>query len=269
MTPPPRTWTRYVAIGDSFTEGMSDEDPQRPGEYIGWADRLAVHLGEYASAQGTQLGYANLAVRGRLLADVVGAQLDSALTMEPDLVSMVGGGNDILRPSADIDGLARRLEEAVVRIRATGADVLLATPVDPADAPLVKATRGRVGAYSSFIWGIAQRHGAYVLDQWSLTALRDGRLWSDDRIHMTAEGHRRVALAALWTLGHETDESDWRTPLPAAAAVPRREAAAANARWAKQHLAPWVQRRLRGESSGDARQAKRPLVQPLVPPTES
>ena len=261
--PEPRLWTRYVAIGDSFTEGMSDPDPEIPGRYVGWADRLAVDLARYASDAGHQFGYANLAVRGRLLADIVGPQLEAALALEPDLVSIVGGGNDILRPSADVDALAGRLEDAVIRIRETGADVLMVTPFDPVGAPLVRATRGRAGAFAALVWGIAQRHGARVLDQWSLVALRDWRMWADDRIHMTAEGHRRVALAALWTLGHATDESDWRTPLPAAAPVPRREALAGNARWAREYLAPWVQRRLRGESSGDLLTAKRPDVTPL------
>ena len=261
--PEPRVWTRYVAVGDSFTEGMSDPDPEIPDRYVGWADRLAVDLARYASDAGHQFGYANLAVRGRLLADIVGPQLDAALALEPDLVSIVGGGNDILRPSADVDALAGKLEDAVVRIRDTGADVLMVTPFDPVGAPLVRATRGRAGAFAALVWGIAQRHGARVLDQWSLVALRDWRMWADDRIHMTAEGHRRVALAALWTLGHATDESDWRTPLPAAAPVPRREALAGNARWAREYLAPWVQRRLRGESSGDLLTAKRPEVTPL------
>ncbi len=263
LPPTPRLWTRYVALGDSFTEGMSDADPDQPGRYLGWADRLAEHLAEKAFHEGQDFGYANLAVRGRLLRDVVGPQLDSALELAPDLVSIVGGGNDILRPRADIDALAATLEAAVVRLRATGADVLMVTAVDPADAPVVKATRGRVAAYTAFIWGIAQRHGCMVLDQWSLTALRDWRLWSEDRIHMTSEGHRRVALAAMYSLGHETDESDWRTPLPAGPVTGRRDAAAANARWAREYLAPWVQRRLRGQSSGDLVQAKRPLVTPL------
>ncbi len=262
---PPRVWTRYVALGDSFTEGMSDADPDVPGRYVGWADRLAGHLAEKAAESGQELGYANLAVRGRLLDDVVGSQLDSGLVLEPDLVSIVGGGNDILRPraDADVDALAAKLEQAVVRIRATGSDVLLATPVDPADAPVVRATRGRVAAYGCFIWSIAQRHGCLVLDQWGLPALRDWRMWADDRIHLTSEGHRRVALAALYSLGHESDVSDWRTPLAAIAPAARREAAAANARWAREYLGPWVRRRLRGQSSGDLLRAKRPLVTPL------
>ena len=260
---PGKVWTRYVAIGDSFTEGMSDPDPEHENRYVGWADRLAGHLAAIARKEGAEFSYANLAVRGRLLADVIGPQLDLALELRPDLVSMVGGGNDILRARADLDSIAARLEEAVLRIQAAGADVLLATPVDPADAPLIKRLRGRHAIHTANIFSIAQRHGCYVINQWGLTALRDWRLWADDRIHMTTEGHRRVALSALSALGHETDHADWATPLPARPPVGRREAAAANAAWAREHLAPWVQRRLRGQSSGDEVRAKRPDLTPV------
>lgn len=258
-----KVWTRYVAIGDSFTEGMSDADPDRRGHYVGWADRLAGHLAAIAREAGEDFSYANLAVRGRLLADVLGPQLDTALQLEPDLVSMVGGGNDILRAKADLDSIAARIEDAVLRLQAAGADVLLATPVDPADAPLIRRLRGRHAIHTANIFSIAQRHGCYVINQWGLTALRDWRLWAEDRIHMTSEGHRRVALSALSALGHETERADWATPLPPQAPVGRLEAATANAAWAREHLAPWVQRRLRGQSSGDAVIAKRPDLTPV------
>ena len=260
---PGRTWTRYVAIGDSFTEGMSDPDPVSPDAYIGWADRLAAHLATLAREAGHEFAYANLAVRGRLLADVIGPQLDAALDLGPDLVSMVGGGNDILRPRADLDAIATRLEEAVVRIQSTGADVLLATPTDPADAPVFRYLRGRHAIHSANIFSIAQQHGCYVINQWGMRALQDWRMWSDDRIHMTDEGHRRVALNALSALGHETDRAEWSTPLPPAPPVGRREAVTANVAWVRTHLAPWVQRRLRGESSGDTLTAKRPALRPV------
>jgi lysophospholipase L1-like esterase len=242
---------------------MSDPDPTTPDAYVGWADRLAAHLATIAREAGHEFWYANLAIRGRLLADVIGPQLDAALELEPDLVSMVGGGNDILRPKADLDAIARRLEEAVVRIQATGADVLLATPTDPAGAPVFRHLRGRHAIHSANIFSIAQQHGCYVINQWGMRALQDFRLWSEDRIHMTSEGHRRVALNALSALGHETDRAEWSTPLPPAAPVGRRAAATANAAWARTHLAPWVQRRLRGESSGDALTAKRPVLMPV------
>ena len=131
VRPQPRAWSRYVAVGDSFTEGTSDSDPEVPGAYVGWADRLAALL----SAHSEDFGYANLAVRGRKLADVAGPQLEAALAQPPDLVSIVGGGNDTLRPRADIDALAVRLDGAVAQIRTTGADVLMATPTDSVDRP--------------------------------------------------------------------------------------------------------------------------------------
>ena len=255
-----RVWTRYVAIGDSFTEGMSDVDPSRPNAYVGWADRLAHHLDAVAEAEHLPFGYANLAVRGRKLTDVVGDQLDVALTMSPDLVSVVGGGNDLLRPSVDLDALASRLEEAVVRIRNSGADVLLATPTDTRDAGLFKALRARHAVHSANIFTLAQRHGCHVLNLWGMPALRDWRMWSEDRIHLTSEGHRRVALAALTALGHDTDLADWATPLPAAERAARRRELLGHAAWARSHAAPWVQRRLRGESSGDGVVAKRPQL---------
>lgn len=260
VRPQARSWSRYVAIGDSFTEGMCDLDPQAPGHFVGWADRLAALLAPHTEQE---FGYANLAVRGRLLARIAGEQTQSALELAPDLVSIVGGGNDILRPRADLDALAAQLEDAVVRLRATGADVLMATPTDPRDAPVIKATRGRMAIYSAHIWKIAQRHGCYVLNQWSLDFLRDWRMWAQDRIHMTSEAHRRVALAAYTTLGHDPADADWAVPLPPEPAPGRLEVIRDNAQWARSHAGPWVARRFQGRSSGDAVLPKRPQVTPL------
>jgi lysophospholipase L1-like esterase len=262
----PAAYTRYVAIGDSFTEGMADPDPTHANRYVGWADRLAAHLAPMAgddSGGRAAFGYANLAIRGRLLADIAGPQVDRALALAPDLVSIVGGGNDILRPRADIDALAARLEDAVARLRASGADVLLSTPSDPRDAPLIKASRGRAATYTAHIWSIARRHDAHVIDLWGMAALRDWRLWAPDRIHLTPEGHRRVALNAFTALGFTAPDAGWAIPLPPAPAISRSEWARANARWAREYVAPWVQRRLRGQSSGDTITAKRPTVAPL------
>jgi lysophospholipase L1-like esterase len=266
VAPRTRAFTRYVAIGDSFTEGMADPDPGRANRYVGWADRLAVHLAGLARTAGERehpFGYANLAIRGRLLADIAGRQVDDALALSPDLVSIVGGGNDILRPRADIDALAARLEDAVSRLRASGADVLLATPSDPRDAPLIRASRGRAATYTSHIWSIARRHEAHVIDLWGMDAIRDWRMWAPDRIHLTPEGHRRVALNAFTALGFRAPDPGWDIPLPAAAPVSRADAARATAQWAREYVGPWVHRRLRGRSSGDAITAKRPLVTPI------
>ncbi len=265
MSAAPSRWTRYVAIGDSFTEGLNDDEPvdhpgvATPDRFSGWADRLAALLAVDAETAGESFSYANLAVRGRLLADIAGPQVDAALALEPDLVSVVGGGNDILRPRADVDALSARLEAAVARIRATGADVLLFTPVDPRDAPVIRHTRGRAAVYAANLGTIARSHGAHLVDQWGLRVLRDGRLWSGDRIHLTTEGHTRVAAEAYATLTGTTDLADapWRAPL-GEDLPPFELGLRANAAWAREHAGPWVRRRVRGRSSGDAVQPKRP-----------
>ncbi|MDQ2624953.1 MAG: SGNH/GDSL hydrolase family protein, partial [Actinomycetota bacterium] len=185
-----------------------------------------------------------------------------ALRMRPDLVSIVGGGNDMLRPAVDVDVLARNLEAAVVRARAAGADVLLATGMDAKDSPVVRRTRSRVGVFNAHIWSMARRHGAFVLDVWGMRSLRDWRLWAPDRIPLNAEGHARVAQGALVALGLAVDPG-WDEPLPPPRSMTPLEAARWNAEWARDWAVPWATRRLRRRSSGDAITAKRPEASPF------
>ena len=187
-------------------------------------------------------------------------QLPVALDAQPDLVSLVAGGNDLLRPGGDPDALAAALEGAVVRLRAAGADVLLATGVDPRQTPIIRRIRGRVAVFNAHVWSIAERHGAAVLDQWGAAWLQDPRMWDTDRIHLTAEGHRRIALAAADALGVPVGaDEDWRTPLTPTPPRPLAVAVAEEAAWVRGFVAPWVGRRLRGRSSGDGRAPKRPV----------
>ncbi len=274
----PRTapWRRYVATGDSFTEGLWDVPGGAPPEQSngedgtapcrGWADLLAEHLAVRLDDTSTEpLRYANLAIRGRLLTPIVREQVPAALRMNPDLVSVIGGGNDLLRPGADPDELSALLEEAVVRIQATGAQVLLATGMDTRDSPVVRHTRTRTGIFNANIWTIARRHGVPVVDVWGMRSLKDWRMWAPDRIHLTTEGHRRVAQAALVALGLEPDDERWDDPLAPLPPLPRGAQVRADAQWLRDHAYPWATRRLHGRSSGDERVAKRPRLEPVGP----
>lgn len=263
--PAPGPWASYVAIGDSFTEGLWDREPGEADQCRGWADLLARSLSHRRIDAGKDpLLYANLAIRGKQLRSILDHQLPAALAMSPDLVSIIGGGNDILRPSVDIDRLARSIEDAVVQIRATGADVLLGTGFDTSESPLVGMTRGRAGILNSHLWSIAHRHGAYVLDLWGMRSLHDWRMWADDRIHLTTDGHRRVSQAALVGLGQATDDAAWDDPLTPLPPVARIEWVRENAHWLREHVGPWASRRLRRQSSGDSRSAKYPELVPVV-----
>lgn len=262
MQPPIRS---YAALGDSFTEGLADAGPG--GGYRGWADRFAEHL-----AQGCPgLCYANLAVRGKLLGQVVDQQLPVAVAMAPDLVSLAAGGNDLLRPGADPDRLALVFDDAVARLREAGSQVLILTGFDPRTFPVIRWIRGRVAIYNMHLRAIADRRGCMVVDLWSMPVLCDPRAWSDDRLHLTAEGHIRVALRACEAVGL-APARDWREPLPIQGAAPPPAVAGwlaarqVDARWARRYAMPWVQRRLRRVSSGDSLLPKRAELLPLDDP---
>ena len=254
----------FVALGDSFTEGLDDLTATAES-YRGWADRFAERLAERQPG----LRYANLAVRGKTLRQVADEQVPQAIALRPDLVSIAAGGNDMLRPSADPDLLAESFEAAVRRLRQAGGPVLIFTGFDPR-FPVLRLIRGKVAAYNMHLRSIADRHQCQLVDLWSMTVLRDPQAWSADRLHLTAEGHRRVALRACEVLGVPVTD-DWRAPWPAAAAVagsPARTWLAArrmDARWARRHAVPWVSRRIRGVSSGDGIAPKRPQLLPLGP----
>lgn len=247
-------WRRYVAVGDSFTEGLEDPVPGRAEAFAGWADRLAVALdGAFPGIE-----YANLAIRGKVLAQVVEEQLPVALSMAPDLVSFMAGANDLLRPRVDVDELARRLEAAVVKLRARGTDVLLVTHTDPADAAFFGRLRGRYAVFTHHLRAVAARQGCLVVDLWGMPDFRDARMWAPDRLHMSTHGHRLLAHTAAATLGLPVPPVPSLEPRPVHEQLSRLGRRRRNAAWVTGHLAPWVLRRVTGKSSGDLLTAKRP-----------
>ncbi|WP_122261808.1 SGNH/GDSL hydrolase family protein [Ornithinimicrobium cerasi] len=258
-----KVWERFVALGDSFTEGLSDPHPDEEDRYVGWADRVAATLAMHNSVRGRPFAYANLAIRGRLIDDVVVEQLGPALEMAPDLVSICAGGNDLLQSRTSVAHVVERVEDMVVRIRATGADVLLVTAPDVSWVSMVSRVHPRLVEYTAHAWALAQRTGCLVVDIFTLPSLRDPRMYHPDRIHLSSEGHARVAAQALWTLGlTPTGPGDWREPLGALPALSRREALLADRAWAVDHLRPWLRRHRGGHGGGEGRTAKRPELLP-------
>jgi lysophospholipase L1-like esterase len=254
----------FVAIGDSFTEGLNDPDPG--GGWRGWADLVAGALA--ARRPGTlPFRYANLAVRGKLLGQVVAEQVPRAVELTPDLVSLAAGGNDILR-GHDVDELAASFDPAVAKLQAAGCRVLIFTGFDPRMFPVIRLLRGRIAAYNMHLRGIADSRGCDLVDLWSMRALKDTRAWSPDRLHLSTEGHRQVARRACEVLGIPAGEGGGVPPpgSPPAIRTGRMAWLAArrqDARWAREYAGPWVRRRLGGTSSGDGVLPKRPDLLPV------
>jgi len=249
-------WRRYVAIGDSFTEGVGDPEPALPGGLRGWADRVA----EVLAHRVDDFAYANLAVRGKLLDQIAADQADAALALGPDLITVSAGGNDILRPGTDPDEVAGRLDALIARLGRDGATVVVFTGPDIGMTPVMRAIRGKVAIFNEDVHAIAIERGALVADMWALRQLADPRMWSPDRLHFAPLGHHTIARAVLETLGVEHGlEALTVPPLPARS---WRAARSEDLHWTREHLLPWIGRRITGRSSGDGRSAKRPDLSP-------
>ncbi|MFD9328639.1 SGNH/GDSL hydrolase family protein [Streptomyces sp. NPDC060065] len=253
------TYTSLVAIGDSFTEGMSDLLPD--GSYRGWADLLAARM----AARTPGFRYANLAVRGKLIGQIVDEQVDVAAAMAPDVITLVGGLNDTLRPKVDMGRVRGLLEEAVERL-APACEQLVLMRSPGRNGPVFERFRPRVEELFTHIDDLAKRHGALVVDLYGAPSLGDPRMWDFDRLHLTGEGHRRVAEAVWQTLGYDPEDTDWQTPMPPTAPPGWISRRTTDARFARQHLLPWIGRRLTGRSSGDGLPAKRPELRPYEGP---
>ncbi|MER5184163.1 SGNH/GDSL hydrolase family protein [Streptomyces sp. NPDC002896] len=251
---------RYVALGDSQTEGLGDGDDTVG--LRGWADRLAEHLALHHPG----MLYANLAVRGRLARHVHSEQLAPALALRPDLATVVAGVNDLLRPRFDADEVAGHLEAMFAALTARGTRVATVTFPDVARiTPLARPLSPRVAALNDRIRQAALRHGVAVAETSHHPVVTDPRLWSTDRLHAGPLGHERIAAAVAHALDLPGSNDSWTHPLPPSTTpLPTRwRAVPAELRWAATFLGPWLGRRLRGRSSGDGRTAKRPNLLPV------
>ena len=251
---------RYVALGDSFTEGVGDEDATRPNGVRGWADRVAEQL----VLADPSWGYANLAIRGKKLHQVLGEQVDAAIAMNPTLVTLYAGGNDILRPKVDIDAIVSAYDAGIAKLRASGAAVLVFTGFDSGNSPVFGRTRGRTAIYNELVREAVDNNGAVLVDYWRMKNLQDERYWAVDRLHMSPAGHMLTAKKVLEVLrGTDAIAVPELDQLPARNRV---EQLRRDAQWAREYLGPWVSRRLRGVSSGDNLNPRYPhLIQPPLP----
>jgi lysophospholipase L1-like esterase len=249
-------YNRFVVCGDSYSEGMTDE--MVDGLYRGWADRVADGLAKKSPT----FTYANLAIRGKLLPQVIQDQVPIALTYVtgPDtLVSFHAGANDALRPGFDAALAKERYQGAVRKLAASGATIMLFTVLEDTgnSGRGSKLWQERFGAFNQGVREIAAEVGAIIVDANQERFFSDKRFLAFDRLHLNSMGHSRCADAVLEKLGYEFDPG-WRTPLPPATPTPWIKERAVGVMWFFVFALPWIIRRLRGRSSGDGRVCKYP-----------
>jgi lysophospholipase L1-like esterase len=253
-------YRRYVALGDSCAEGL--DDPYPDGKtYRGWTDLTAGAL----AAVTPSLEYANLAVRGRRLDQILAEQVPLAVAQRPDLVTLFGGGNDLLQ--SRWQDTARSLDTAVAALAEVARTVVLFTLPDIARLPGLRRLRPRVEQLNELVAATAARHGTLLVDVREDPFCDDERLYGADRLHLGALGHQRVAAHVLRALDVPADP-DWLTPLPPATREPLWRTASRHAAWVRHHVYPavhgTVRNRLIGRQPGDGFLPKRPELAPVT-----
>ncbi|MEV6569069.1 SGNH/GDSL hydrolase family protein [Streptomyces kronopolitis] len=183
---------RFVALGDSLTEGLGDPVPG--GGWRGWAALLAGTLGERPGA----VELVNLARSGAQSADVAERQLPVARELRPRFASLVVGANDTLRAAFAIERVAAALDRAHGALSADGAVVLTACLPDPGrmlglPGPLARPLARRMRAVNTVVHEVSTRYRGVHLHLAEHPWVTERASWSVDRLHPGERGHRLLA----------------------------------------------------------------------------
>jgi len=247
-------YTRFLVLGDSFSEGMSDEIIN--GNYRGWADRVADVLAQ----QRPDFKYANFAIRGKLVKQVLDDQLPLALPLiegPQTLVSFHAGANDALRPNFDRNVVRTAYVMAVTQLVQTGATVMLFTVLEK-NGNGGKASamwEERMSSFNSIVREVADKFNLLVMDASIDPESSNPNLLAFDRLHLNPTGHYRVAQAVLEKIGAPFDIT-WKESVINSTKKPRIIRKVLTVWWFISFALPWVWRRIRGRSSGDGRSGK-------------
>lgn len=242
----------YVALGDSLTEGLGDFDFELSRFGCGWADRLAELFARVAYEAGENFDYANLSLRGSSLYEILTAQLEDALKLKPDLVTIFAGSNDFMRPKSSHPQMRALLRGAIERLHAAGTNVLLVNTVNPVHLKLFRPLSYKARDMSELINSVGAEYEVPVLDLFEMNEFSNLEFWCEDMVHFSGHGHIRIANRAARMLGldHGFDELDideMKRPDRGPLAVTM---------WIIQHVVPYLVRRIRRRSSGDGLEPK-------------
>ena len=251
---------KYVAIGDSLSEGLGDWGFEHGREGCGWTDRLAGLLGQQAAIYGQDLEYANLAIRGSKMLEILTAQLEDALALKPDLVTIMAGSNDFMTREKNLPELERVFREGLELLLAAGCDVVVANTINPIHLRVFAKVAPKANRMSAMIERVAADLGIRVIDVHGIESFKDLCFWAEDMVHFSGHGHIKVANAAAAVLGvsHRMRESAHfeMTPPP--------RGFVDTVRWFWVWVLPFFERRIRGTSSGDGMQPKHLQLAPYA-----
>ena len=255
-----KPYRSYVAIGDSLSEGLGDFEFGLRRVHQGWTDRLAGLIGRETQDLGHDFHYANLAIRGSDLEKIVTSQLPEALRLQPDLVTVMAGSNDLMATLERLEVLRELLRDGVQQLLAAGCDVVLVNTINPLHLMVFRPMAHRAQRVTAMIESVAEELSVPVLDVFRIASLRDLCFWAEDMVHFSGHGHILIAnrAANLLALNYR-----FREKPPSEIGAPNR-GLLATLKWVQRDVVPFFDRKLKGRTSGDGMLPKLPLLEPFT-----
>ena len=246
----------YVALGDSLSEGLGDFGFAESRVHSGWADRLAMLLAREAKKHNHDFHYANMAIRGAKIADIMGIQLERTLAEKPDLVTVMAGQNDLLSSTENMPKLERQFREGIQKLKDAGCTVIVSNTINPIHLMVFRPLARLATVMTEMIERVAKELDVPVHDVHRIESLADVAYWAEDMVHFSGPGHIKVAneAAALLKLSYRLSELDDIEIAPPARGV------LGTSRWVAVHVLPFFWRRIRRVSSGDGLEPKLPTL---------
>ena len=233
----------------------------------GWTDRLAHLLATDAAERGDNFEYANIAIRGSKLEHIMEDQLEHALVLRPDLVTILAGSNNFFCNADTVIRLERIFRSGLQRLKIAGIHVVVANTINPCHLRFFDPVRPNAERMSRMIERVAGELGFDVIDVYGMSELEHLEFWHQDMVHFSEIGHTQIANAAAAILSTHARyttrdyKPSFATDRPLAETVT----------WFLRDVVPFIERRLRRTSSGVGIAAKLPALVPLslVPEVEA
>ncbi|MBA3944161.1 MAG: SGNH/GDSL hydrolase family protein [Herpetosiphonaceae bacterium] len=194
---------RFVAIGDSLTEGIWDWGQ---GDcHAGFAYVLADQLRQ----QEPGLEFHNLGAGGARTADVLQKQVNQAIQLKPDILTLLVGANDV--PATPEPLFRQQYDQLIARINGGVKGLVLVGNIPNAAqllpeqwVPYQSLLAERVQVMNATIMQATQRYGIALVDLYSHPATADRRNVSKDGLHPNPRGYRLLAQAFADVLSEKT-----------------------------------------------------------------
>lgn len=180
---------RYLAIGDSLTQGVG-----APDESTGAFPAL---LAEHWRADGCEVELQNAGISGYTVAQILDEQVPQIESFKPNIITFQGGGNDIAN-GITIDEYHENVKSVLDSATGSGARVIVLAQNDWARSPVGvdygESVPSQRAAFDDVLIEEASAHGAEFIDLRPLYAEQaDQDQWVEDGLHPTPEAYQAWA----------------------------------------------------------------------------